>query len=344
MLMPKIPFKQRIASYIFSKIPFSLLGEITRTPLIIPYFHMVSNDEVLHTKYLYPHKNIKQFKDDLDFLLKNFNPINLFDLIDFLKHGRSLPDMAFLLTFDDGFREMHDIVAPLLLEKGIPATFFINSDFTDNKSICYQHKASILADYFKGMLSPAVLERIRAVFLKHELNMTDIKNGLLAINYQQKDIIDEIAQFVEIDFNDYLIRTGPYMTTDHIKELINNGFTIGAHSIDHPLYSFLSLEDQLYQTMESIKFIRERFRLDYGVFAFPHTDNGVSKKFFTEVYQSGLIDVTFGTGGMINDSVPRNIQRFSLESPLMPAKEIIALQFARKINRVMKRCNKIIRN
>ena len=305
---------------------------------------MVSNDEVLHTKYLYSHKNIKQFKDDLDFLLKNFNPINLFDLIDFLKHGRSLPDMAFLLTFDDGFREMYDIVAPILLKKGIPATFFINSDFTDNRSMCYQHKTSILVDYFKGMLSPAVLERIRAVFLKHELNMTDIKNSLLAINYQQKDIIDEIAKIMEIDFNDYLISNGPYMTTNHIKDLINNGFTIGAHSINHPFYSSLSLEDQLYQTMESIKFIRERFCLDYGAFAFPHTDNGVSKQFFTEVYQSGLIDVTFGTGGMINDSVSRNIQRFSLESPLMPAKEIIALQFARKINRVMKRCNKIIRN
>ena len=342
--MPHLPFRQRIASYIFSKIPFSLLGEITRTPIIIPYFHMVSNDEVLHTKYLYPHKNIKQFKGDLDFLLRNFNPISLFDLIDFLKHGCSLPDMAFLLTFDDGFREMRDIVAPLLLEKGIPATFFINSDFTDNRSICYQHKASILAEYFKGMLSPAVLERIRAVFLKHELNMTDIKNGLLAINYQQKDIIDEIAQLMEIDFKDYLIRTGPYMTTDHIKELITNGFTIGAHSIDHPLYSSLSIEEQLFQTIESVKFIREKFNLDYGVFAFPHTDNGVSKEYFAELYKSGLIDVTFGTGGMINDSVPRNIQRFSLESPLMPAEEIIALQFARKINRVMKRCNKIIRN
>lgn len=341
--MPHIPFRQRIASYIFSKISFSLLGEITQTPIIIPYFHMVSNDEVLHTKYLYPHKNIKQFKDDLDFLLKNFNPINLFDLIDFLKHGRSLPDRAFLLTFDDGFREMHDIVAPLLLEKGIPATFFINSGFVDNKSMCYQHKASILAEHFNRIPSQAELEKIKAVFLKHELNTTDFMNGILVISYQQKDIIDEIAQIIGIDFTDYLNKIGPYMTTDHIKELINNDFTIGAHSIDHLFYSSLSLEDQLYQTMESMKFIRERFRLDYGVFAFPHTDNGVSKKFFTEVYQSGLIDVTFGTGGMTNDSVPRNIQRFSLESPLMPAKEIIALQFARKINRVMKRCNKIIR-
>ena len=327
----------------FSKIPTSLLADVTQPSIIIPYYHMVSNDEVLHTKYLYPHKNIEQFKSDLDFLVRNFHPINLFDLIDFLKNGRALPDRAFLLTFDDGFREMHDIVAPILLEKGISATFFINSDFTDNKSICYQHKASILAERVKGGLSPDVLERIRAVFLNHDLDTIDIKIGILAIKYQQKDIIDEIAQLMEIDFKDYLIRTRPYMTTDHIKDLINNGFTIGAHSIDHPFYFSLSLEDQLHQTIESIKFIRERFRLDYGVFAFPHTDNRVSTKFFTEAYQSGLIDVTFGTEGMINDSVSRNIQRFSLESPLMPAEKIIALQFARKIYRVMKRGNKIMR-
>ena len=37
------------------------------------------------------------------------------------------------LTFDDGFRELHDVVAPILLRKGIPATFFVNSAFIDNK-------------------------------------------------------------------------------------------------------------------------------------------------------------------------------------------------------------------
>ena len=95
-----------------------------------------------------------------------------------------------------------------------------------------------------------------------------------------------------------------------IKGLIKEGFNIGDHSIDHPLYSLLSLRDQLYQTIESVKLIRERFSLYYGAFAFPHSDNNVSKKFFVELYNSGLVDISFGTGGMIKDCVPNNLQRF----------------------------------
>lgn len=340
--MPIKLFSEKNGFHKLFKIPLLHLAK-THLNLIVPYYHMVSNDEVLHIKWLYSHKNIKQFKDDLDFLLRNFNPISLFDFIEFLKHGRLLPKRALLMTFDDGFREMHDIVAPLLLEKGIPATFFINSNFTDNKHMCYQNKASILADSLKKIMSLSVLESIKAVFFKHNLNTIDIKNDILSINYQQKEIIDEIAQLMEVDFKEYLIKTAPYMTTGHIKELIKKGFTIGAHSIDHPLYSSLSLEDQLFQTLESIKFVRERFRLDYGAFAFPQNDNGVSEKFFADVYQSGLIDITFGTEGMKNDSVSSNIHRFCLDNPLGTAEESMALGFARYIKRAINCDNNIIR-
>lgn len=344
-LSPRILIRQRIVSSIVSKIPSSLLGWITRTSLIIPYYHMVSDDEVLHTKHLYLHKNIKQFKDDLDFLLKNFVPINLSDLMDFLKHDRALSDRAFLLTFDDGFREMHDIVAPILLEKGISATFFINSNFIDNKRICYQHKASILAEYSLKSLSQGggVLSKIDELLLKNKINPTDIKKGILSINYRQRDIIDEIAQLIDIDFNDYLKRNKPYMTSEQIRRLINEGFSIGAHSIDHPLYSSLSSEDQLHQTMESVKFVKERFGLEYGVFAFPHNDNGVSKKFFNEILDSGLIDATFGTGGIIYDIVPNHFQRFSLEKPVMSAEKIIVLQYAKKLYRLLKGSDETVR-
>ena len=341
--MKNSSLKQKIVSHIFSKIPLSLLGKLAQIKLIIPYYHMVSDEEVLHIKHLYDYKNVKQFKDDIDFLLKNYAPISLSDVLDCLKNGCSLPDMYFLLSFDDGFREMSDVVAPILLEKGIPATFFINSDFIDNKKLCYQHKASILAEYFQKSLPLSTTKKINEIFLKNKLEFKDVKSGILSIIYQQKDVINEIAQLMDIDFEDYLLKNMPYLTSDQIKRLINDGFTVGAHSIDHPLYSSLSLEDQLYQTIESVRFIKEKFCLDYGAFAFPHNDNNVSKEFFVELYKDGLVDVSFGTGGMTNDSFPNNIQRVSMEKPLMPAERIIPLQFAKKLYKHVKGNGKIIR-
>jgi len=335
--------KNQFVSWTFSKIPFSILGKTTQTNLIIPYYHIVSNNEVLHVNHLYDYKSIKQFKDDIDFLLKEYIPISLLDLLNFLKNDRLSPGKAFLLTFDDGFSEMHDIVAPILLEKGIPATFFINSAFIDNKELSYDHKASILAEYIQHTAFLSSREEIKGLLVKNNAGLNDIKSGILSIKYHQKDLLDEIARLINIDFNDYLLKNKPYLTSAQTKKLIEDGFTIGAHSIDHPLYSSLSLEDQLYQTIESVKEIREKFCLDYGAFAFPHSDNNVSKSFFTELYNSGLVDVTFGTGGMINDSFPNNLQRFSLEKPLMPAERIIALQYARKLFKILTGKDKIIR-
>jgi peptidoglycan/xylan/chitin deacetylase (PgdA/CDA1 family) len=304
---------------------------------------MISDDKPLHIKHLYGHKNIRQFNNDLDFLLTNFSPINLEDILNFLKRDQLLPKNPILLTFDDGFREMHDVVAPILFRKGISATFFVNSGFTDNKDLCYQHKVSILVEHLQRAAPSSIKEIQQAANVK-TFQSKDVKSSLLSIKYKEKEIVDKIAALMEIDFDDYLVKNKPYLTSEQIAQLIRNGFFIGAHSIDHPLYSSLSLEEQLQQTKESISFIKEKFLLNYGVFAFPHSDSNVSKAFFEEIYRNGLIDISFGTDGIICDYFKDNIQRFSLEKPLMPAKYIIAYQFAKKIYRIMKSNDKIIRN
>jgi peptidoglycan/xylan/chitin deacetylase (PgdA/CDA1 family) len=340
--MPEKYIKHKIISSIFSQIPFSLLEKSAGGNLLVPYYHMVSDQELLHIKHLYQYKNIMQFENDLEFLLKNFSPVNLRDVMDSIKKENALPQNSILLTFDDGFREMHDVVAPILFKKGVSGTFFVNSDFIDNVKLCYQHKVSILAEHLQG-ISLVSIKKIGEVLNVKRVKSEDIKIRLLSIRYEEKEIIDQIAQALDIDFEDYLLKNRPYLSTEQIWGLIREGFYIGAHSIDHPLYSSISLEDQLHQTKESIRYIRERFCLDFGAFAFPHNDNEVSRRLFTEIYSNGLVDVSFGTAGMMEDVFPNHIHRFSLEKPLMPARNIIALQIARKYYRGLKGQGKIER-
>ena len=334
--LPKARGKQKIVSYLFSKVPPPLLRKWTGGNLIIPYYHMVSDREVLHIKHLFRHKTIGQFKDDLEFLLKYYSPVGLVDVMDRVRNNRSLPENAFLLTFDDGYREMHDIVAPILVEKGIPATFFLNSAFIDNRELCFLHKASLLMGRVEKTTSLNGKRKIEEILKENGIPCSEIMEGIVSITYQQRDILDPIGHLMDVDFNDYLLKREPYLTTYQIERLIRDGFTIGAHSVDHPLYASLSLKDQLDQTMKSVAFIRERFRLKYGVFAFPHSDRGITGTFFEELHQSGLVELTFGTRGMIKDCVPNHLQRFSLEKPLLPAKRIIALQSGRKLFRITK--------
>ena len=49
------------------------------------------------------------------------------------------------------------------------------------------------------------------------------------------------------------------MTTEQINILIENGFSIGGHSIGHPKLQELSHNNQIKQIEESIKFINSKF-------------------------------------------------------------------------------------
>ncbi len=314
-----------------SRIPLSFLGMLTNTDLIIPYYHMVSDEEVLHVKHLYGYKTVREFRGDMDFLLKNYAPVGLPEVLDHMRGARPLPEKAFLLTFDDGFREMSDIVAPILLEKGISATFFVNSAFTDNKELCYLNKASLLAEHVQRNASKG-LERQLTEILRSALSAScTVTSDILSVRYGQRSVIDELAQICEVDFGEYLARNRPYLTSGQIRRLIERGFHFGAHSIDHPLYANLSLEEQLRQTVESLRFVRETFRLNYGAFAFPHSDHAVSREFFRRLSESGLIDLSFGTAGLLKDGISTHLQRFSLEKPIEGAGRIVAFQHVRKL-------------
>jgi peptidoglycan/xylan/chitin deacetylase (PgdA/CDA1 family) len=289
---------------------------------------MVSDDKAVHVCNLYPYKGIREFTEDLDYLLKYYVPIGLNDLLETIERNGEFARRSFHLTFDDGFREVHDVVAPILLRKGIPATFFVNSAFIDNKALCFQHKGSILAEHAGNGLSRGGLRSLKDLMKRKGLERADISSAILSVPYDRREALDELATRMGVDFDEYLGKFRPYLDSSQIRSLIGKGFTIGSHSIDHPLYADIGFEEQVRQTVESTRWVREKYGLPYGAFAFPHNDENVEERFYREILASGQVDISFGTDGMINGKLSRRLQRFSLEKPVLPARRIIAMEIA----------------
>jgi hypothetical protein len=166
---------------------------------------------------------------------------------------------------------------------------------------------------------------------RRDLDCADIASAILSIPYDRREELDELAIRMGVDFDDYLGKFRPYLDSPQIRSLIGRGFTIGSHSIDHPLYADIGFEEQVRQTVESTRWVREKYGLPYGAFAFPHNDEHVEERFYLEIRASGQVDISFGTGGMNNGKLSRHLQRFSLENPVLPAKRVIAKEYARKL-------------
>jgi peptidoglycan/xylan/chitin deacetylase (PgdA/CDA1 family) len=327
----------RLAFRLLSSVPLSLWHALSKVSLIIPYYHIVADADAPHVKHLYVFRNTRQFRADLDFFLANYSPVGLMDVIDHLKAGKALPPKPFLLTFDDGFREMYDVVAPILKEKGVPATFFLATGFVDNLGMAHHNQISVLIEHLIRNPESSALSQVEKLLNQNSIPGTGMFSRLLAIRYREKKVVGDIAANCGCDLAGYLSAARPYLTSEQIRSLLAQGFTIGAHSVDHPLYSELSLADQLFQTEESLRFVAGRFQVAYRAFAFPHSDSGVGRQFFQRLHGEGKLDVSFGTAGMVKHSCAQNLERFTMEKTLLPARRVLARQYPRAIYRTFLR-------
>ncbi len=267
--------------------------------MIFPFYHIVSDEDCPHVKHLYPIKRIKKFEEELEFLQRHYRPMDLEELMGHIQNGTEPEKPSFFLTFDDGLRECYTVIAPILKRRNIPAAIFLNTGFVGNQDLFYRYKISLIIEKIK--LNPELVEG------------RNLESDLMKFNYHDIDKIDEIAQELNIDFNEFLQNEKPYMSWEEIEELKNQGFYFGGHSIDHPLYKLISLEEQIEQTQKSVEETVQKLNLDYRIFSFPFTDDGVKKAFFEKVFEDEICDLTFATKRMKTDEFPRNIHRFGLE-------------------------------
>lgn len=319
---------KKVIFFFAEKIPFNLVKiSFNRNPLI-PYYHVVCDEKLPHICNLYNYKNTKQFIDDVDFIARTFEPVSLTDLIDIFRQGREPKKNIFLLTFDDGYKEMYFIVAPILKRKGMPAVFFINTDFIDNKELSYKNKVSLIINFLAK--DKKLLKKIVSSFpIFSDMTQREVFGKLLTVEYNKRFFLDQLAEAAEIDFNDFLKTYQPYLNRSQIKSMIDNGFSFGAHSKDHPNYSELSLEEQVSQTLDSLRIIKEEFNLSYSVFAFPFGVEGNEKQLFLRI--SKEVDLTFSTDKFNGNKISWNLNRINFEKSLLPAKTILAHYAARTI-------------
>ncbi len=296
---------KKLSSYILR----SLISNSNQR-ILIPFYHAVSDEAPPFVEHLYRPRSIVNFERDLDTLLEFYKPISLKELTKLTKSELKGNENYFHLTFDDGLDNFYEIVAPILKKKNIPATIFLNTDFVDNKELFFRYKASLLLGEYLN--STVDVKNLFYKFLKkNNYTGTNVRAFLLTIKYQNKSILDDLADVLNYDFSYFLKIEKPYLSKIKIKELITEGFTFGAHSENHPFFNELTRGEQLAQTFNSINWVKKELNQSVKAFSFPFHDIGIPKAFFEKL--SDEMDISFGTSGIKRDSVKNNFQRISFE-------------------------------
>ncbi len=131
-------------------------------------------------------------------IASNVRVVSLKTLVKHLEQGRPFPFKAIVITFDDGYRSMHDKLLPIVREYGFPVTLFVYTDF-----ILERGSSQLTWDNL------SVMDRSLIDIQSHSISHSDLTNikGGTALNgaalfrelYLSKRIIEQRLQ-KRVDF------------------------------------------------------------------------------------------------------------------------------------------------
>ena len=279
---------------------------------ILPFYHTVSDQALPHFSELKFFRTQKRFLEDLDCFTKYYESVGIMEVGSNKK--------SFHLSFDDGMSEIFSVVYPILKEKNIHATFFINSDFINNERMFKSHKKSLIIHSVKNSKS---LENSITSFLNKNFD-----ESLTHIGQIKNEIeIDKLANLLKVDFNDYLQTYQPYLKISQLQELKNAGFTIANHGKSHTNFNTLNFGAQKEEIRSVNAFLKSELSIDNQFFCFPYGDLDIKNELFEWMYHEENILKSFGISGLKNDTFPNHFHRILMEYNEYSALEILKFEY-----------------
>jgi peptidoglycan/xylan/chitin deacetylase (PgdA/CDA1 family) len=191
--------------------------------------------------FLESEPDIDTFHWQMELLADCFNVLPLHEAIDCLAKER-MPPRAVCISFDDGYRSVHDLALPILKKFALPATVFVTSGYIDGGS----------------MWNDRIIEAA-AHLPSDQLDLREIGLGVHSLKYmgsrkRTAKKLNQISKYLPPDARAALTKKlegliggsaegGIMLTREMIMTLAQQGMEIGAHTVSHPILTTLADDD-----------------------------------------------------------------------------------------------------
>lgn len=217
-----------------------------------------------------PEAGIERLERQLKVLRRLVDVVALPEALDDLARRRSRRRPAVALTFDDGYRDNVESLAPMLRRLGLPATFFLVPGLLSRE---VDHSGETLGwAFFRGT-------RARLAWEGREYELSGQPQRLEALRevsslLNRRSCAEKQAAVAELV--DLLRPEGTppgrelFMDWDDARTLVEDGFTIGSHSRRHAVLAREDVGDQQRDLEESRRELEDRLRRHVDLLAYPH--------------------------------------------------------------------------
>jgi peptidoglycan/xylan/chitin deacetylase (PgdA/CDA1 family) len=261
-----------------------------RKPIILKYHRTsVSNKGMLSSSDSFEFErgvSARHLEAQARLIARYRRPIGMDELSEALRSGKSLPERAVALTFDDGYFDNYEVAFPILRHHKIPATFYVCPGLIDSNLgfwwdeiySCFRKTEKVAIDLCKLAASGTIFQDMkkdllptRTVAERESVAQRVIVMAKRLPAQSIRKLIADLADALEVSTKQVCPAAG-LMRWSHLKEMANNGMDIGSHTMTHPMMSQIS-ERELRQEVQNSRWrLQDELGRSVNGFVYPSGD------------------------------------------------------------------------
>jgi peptidoglycan/xylan/chitin deacetylase (PgdA/CDA1 family) len=232
----------------------------------------------------------------LELLTRNFEVV----APDSIERDPDAPGRRVLVTFDDGYRDNHELALPILRRHGVTATFFLTTGFLDQPRVpWWDELAWIVKQSPQATLEPGD-------WLDEALPLVGEARagiGVLTATYKAlpegrgEEFLDYCAEAAGTGRCDPAAAADLWMTWEMAREIRDAGMTIGGHGATHLILGRASPEVQAREVEECGRRLEEELGLPMRFFAYPVGLPGTFDGATRRILRDAGVNLAFGLNG-----------------------------------------------
>tara|TARA_E500000331_G_C17248865_1_gene710233 strand:+ start:908 stop:1819 length:912 start_codon:yes stop_codon:yes gene_type:complete len=249
---------------------------LKKKSLTIFLFHGVINKNPFSIRnYMKKHLLKKNFINILEDLSFNGNSISLDEAYSTIKQKKNFKDYSYAITFDDGFYNNYKIAAPILKKKKIHATFYITTSFIDKNEMSWADKIEHMIEKMNGKKIINIVNKKYTIENNKKSKIKFLKSIRFFVKNNKTDLDSLVLDIKhQIEFNGRLSGLknilDKKMNWEQVKKINHcKYFTIGGHTVNHPILSFLKYQDVKKEINNSIDIINQKIKIKIKHYSYP---------------------------------------------------------------------------
>ncbi len=210
---------------------------------------------------------LSAFKKQLLWLNRRFPIITLDEYLEKISHDRKNSNRYSVITFDDGYRRVLDLVVPFLSSQGFPATFFVTtSHLEDDRLLWFVYINALCSDGPYSLLmvdgktlpldTPSNRKKTYQTLINIARKSGDPKGFALGLTnrYPLPDVVKRIY-------------AGP--TREQLAAFKNSDLLIvGGHTHSHPYLDQITIAEQEFDIRQNKSILEELTQKPVSYFAY----------------------------------------------------------------------------